>query len=139
MARPSRAKEYFPCPHCGADVLVGAKHCDECGSDDETGWSETAYVAALDLPEGYGGEDDFDYDEFAENELDRPRLFAKKPGILKYWPYIAGVLVLVMLLAIVQQPEIPPEAENKHDEFIEKVLRQADKMIEEHNRKKGKE
>lgn len=36
--------DYFICPHCGAEVPSGAPACPECGSDDETGWSEdTAY------------------------------------------------------------------------------------------------
>ena len=36
--------DYFICPHCGAKVDYDAPACPECGSDDETGWSEeTAY------------------------------------------------------------------------------------------------
>jgi hypothetical protein len=36
--------DYFICPHCGAEVDYDAPACPECGSDDETGWSEeTAY------------------------------------------------------------------------------------------------
>lgn len=36
--------DYFICPVCGADVPAHAAACPECGSDDETGWSEeTAY------------------------------------------------------------------------------------------------
>ena len=32
----------FTCPHCGADVPADALACPECGSDQETGWSEAA-------------------------------------------------------------------------------------------------
>lgn len=36
--------DYFVCPHCGTKVDIDAPVCPECGSDDETGWSEeTAY------------------------------------------------------------------------------------------------
>jgi hypothetical protein len=51
--------DYFICPHCGADVDVGAVVCPECGSDDETGWSEETVYDGLGLvddepvPKGY--------------------------------------------------------------------------------------
>ena len=35
-------ERYFACPHCGAKVQVDASACPECGSDNETGWSEAA-------------------------------------------------------------------------------------------------
>jgi hypothetical protein len=31
---------YFTCPHCGNTVDIEATVCPECGSDDQTGWSE---------------------------------------------------------------------------------------------------
>jgi len=31
--------EFFVCPHCDARVKMNALSCPECGSDDETGWS----------------------------------------------------------------------------------------------------
>lgn len=31
---------YFECPHCGEDVLAGAKVCRACGASDESGWNE---------------------------------------------------------------------------------------------------
>ena len=31
---------YFVCPHCDARVDINALSCPECGSDDETGWSD---------------------------------------------------------------------------------------------------
>ena len=30
------------CPHCGAEVSVEARACNECGSDGSTGWAEHA-------------------------------------------------------------------------------------------------
>jgi hypothetical protein len=35
-------EKYFSCPHCGAQVPSSAAACPECGSDNETGWSEAA-------------------------------------------------------------------------------------------------
>jgi hypothetical protein len=35
-------ERYFTCPHCGAQVPSDASACPECGSDNETGWSEAA-------------------------------------------------------------------------------------------------
>jgi uncharacterized OB-fold protein len=40
--------KYFTCPNCGADVPIMAKACPECGSDEDTGWSEEAkYIHLL--------------------------------------------------------------------------------------------
>ena len=61
--------DYFVCPHCGADVPMKAAACRECGSDNETGWSQDAHVWEAGIPAGYGGDDDFDYDEFIERDL----------------------------------------------------------------------
>lgn len=55
--------DYFVCPHCGATVHVNATFCSECGSDDQTGWSEDAGSSPFDLGT------DFDYDEFIEREF----------------------------------------------------------------------
>jgi hypothetical protein len=93
--RPER--DYFVCPHCGADVPVGAKACRECGSDDETGWSEHAEVWGAGIPAGYGDEDDFDYDEFVARELPEHRSRTAR-GELARWGGIAFVVVLVLSL-----------------------------------------
>lgn len=55
-ARPRR--EFFECPHCGADVAIGSKVCKECGSDASTGWQsgEEIDYQSLDLPEGYSAD-----------------------------------------------------------------------------------
>ncbi len=42
--------DYFVCPNCGAEVPVKALSCPECGSDEETGWSEDTMYDGLDLP-----------------------------------------------------------------------------------------
>ncbi len=92
--RPQR--EFFSCPHCGADVPVGAPACKECGSDAETGWSEDPDVWEADIPAGYGDEDDFDYDEFVARELPG---HAQRPvgAELTRWGW--RVLVVIVALA----------------------------------------
>ena len=52
------------CPNCGAEVPCNAKACPECGSDEKTGWSETAYASGLGLPD-----EEFDHDEFVKEEF----------------------------------------------------------------------
>jgi hypothetical protein len=39
--------DYFFCPHCGAVVPANASACPECGSDEETGWSQDAAYGEL--------------------------------------------------------------------------------------------
>ena len=48
----------FTCPHCGEELAQNASFCPECGSDAETGWSEFADYAGLDLPDE--AEEDFE-------------------------------------------------------------------------------
>ncbi len=42
--------DYFVCPNCGAEVPIKAKSCPDCGSDENTGWSEDIMYDGLDLP-----------------------------------------------------------------------------------------
>ncbi len=42
--------DYFDCPNCGAEVQIKAKSCPDCGSDENTGWSEDTMYDGLDLP-----------------------------------------------------------------------------------------
>jgi len=74
------------CPNCGADVPRNARACPECGSDEQTGWSEQAGNADLDLPD-----ENFNYDEFVEREFG-----GKKPvprGIHWFW-WVIGILLV---------------------------------------------
>ena len=61
MPDRSEAQE---CPHCGAEVPAKALACPECGSDEQTGWSDVAATEGLDLPE-----ENFDYQDFVEREF----------------------------------------------------------------------
>jgi hypothetical protein len=53
------------CPNCGAEVPPHARACPECGSDEQTGWSDDAYTERLGIPD-----EKFDYDEFVRRELE---------------------------------------------------------------------
>jgi len=80
------------CPNCGALVPPKAKDCPECGSDDETGWSEKVYEANPDLPD-----DEFDYEEFTKREFEG-KIPAPRP-IPKSWWAVAVILLIVIFYA----------------------------------------
>lgn len=79
------------CPNCGAEVPPDAKACPECGSDEQTGWSDQARYDSLDLPD-----DKFDYDDFVKRELSgenpNPR------GVHWIWWLLAIALAASLLL-----------------------------------------
>ncbi len=77
------------CPQCGADIPPRAKACPECGSSDETGWSDAAHAERLGLPR-----EGFDYDEFVREEFgdSKPR---QRPLAWLWWS------VAVLLLALI--------------------------------------
>jgi hypothetical protein len=71
--------DYFTCPHCGAAVPSDASACPECGSDDETGWSESA---------AYGFFYDDIYNDEPETSPSRSTTWAK--------PLMAILAILVL-------------------------------------------
>lgn len=80
------------CPNCGANVPPNAKACLECGSDETTGWSETAYASGLGLPE-----EEFDYNEFVRDEFGRAH--AKPQGFSWIW-WVTGLILAGLLLLL---------------------------------------
>jgi hypothetical protein len=82
------------CPNCGAEVPHHAKACPECGSDEETGWSEQARYDSLDLPD-----ENFNYEEFTRREFGGEKVVPR--GLHWFWWLVAVLLLLglVMLLA----------------------------------------
>jgi hypothetical protein len=91
-------RETFVCPHCGADVAVGAASCRECGSDAETGWSQDADVWEAGIPAGYGSDDDFDYDEFIEQELPEKRTINAGRELSRWgWRALIAIVCLALL------------------------------------------
>ena len=75
------------CPNCGAEVPPKAKACPECGSDEQTGWSEAAQTGELDLPD-----EEFDYDDFVQREFGDKRRPVPR-GIHWFW-WVVAALVL---------------------------------------------
>lgn len=78
------------CPNCGAEVPRNAKACPECGSDEQTGWSEEAHASGLDLPDP-----EFNYQDFVQREFGNATPVPR--GVLWFW----WVLALVILGAFV--------------------------------------
>ena len=79
------------CPHCGADLPKKAKVCPECGSDENTGWSDQARYDGLDLPD-----DSFDYDDFVKREFGASQV---RPRWISWWWWLVAVILVVAFLA----------------------------------------
>jgi hypothetical protein len=79
------------CPNCGADVPPNAKACLQCGSDDQTGWSDEARVDGLDLPE-----ENFDYGDFVKREFGGAKPLPR--GVHWFW-WLIALVVAGMFLA----------------------------------------
>ena len=79
------------CPNCGAEVPPNAKACPECGSDEQTGWSEGAHADSLGLPE-----EKFDYDDFVQREFGGSKPVPR--GIHWFWWVIALALAVGLLI-----------------------------------------
>ena len=105
MVRKRRkTREYFHCPHCGAEVEVGALACRECGSDAQTGWSEDADLWEAEIPTAYGSEDDFDYDETISHEFPEAAAVPIQ-RLRRKWAILAVVaMVCIGLLLYVLAP-----------------------------------
>ena len=84
------------CPHCGAPLPRKAKACPECGSDENTGWSDSAQADHLGIPE-----ESFDYNEFVQEEFGSSRN-PKPKGIRWIWWITALILVVAFLLFILR-------------------------------------
>ena len=78
-------KDYFICPNCGKELPTDAKHCPECGSDDNTGWKDDLNA---DIPQEYTDED---YENFIQKE------FGKKKHKLG-WLIIAIIVIIAILI-----------------------------------------
>jgi hypothetical protein len=79
------------CPNCNAEVPRKAKACPECGADETSGWSESAYVSGLGLPD-----EEFDHDEFVKKEFNSGQM--RPRGIHWFWWLTALILVVLFLL-----------------------------------------
>jgi hypothetical protein len=77
------------CPNCGALVPPKAKACPGCGSDEKTGWSDSAHADNLGIPD-----ENFDYDKFVKEEFGS---VPKPRGLHWLWWLTALILVLLFL------------------------------------------
>jgi hypothetical protein len=83
----------FACPNCGEHLPPNAKVCRECGSDENTGWSEDTYLDGISLP----FEDD-DYEEIRVKEFSD----SGSGKIRIDWKMIVGsIIVVAMIMAFV--------------------------------------
>jgi hypothetical protein len=95
-----RGDDYFLCPHCGAELPPSARSCPECGSDEETGWSEDADTWRAGAPTGYADDDGFDYEEFLRREFGRRRpWYGDRKRLLRLVvALVLGAALLALLL-----------------------------------------
>ena len=78
------------CPNCGAALPQNAKACPECGADEETGWSDSAYANHLGIPDEH-----FDHEKFVEEEFGEKPV---KPVGLRWFWWITAVLLLLAFI-----------------------------------------
>jgi len=80
------------CPNCGADVPPDAKACPECGSCEETGWSDQAKYERIDVDY----DDDFDYESFVDEEFGGGKTRRKSP-MQWIWAIVAILLIALFV------------------------------------------
>ena len=78
------------CPNCGAEVPRNARACPHCGADEQTGWSDAAQTAGLDLPD-----ESFDYQDFVKREFGQAGPVPR--GVHWVWWVVALVLIVLFL------------------------------------------
>ncbi|MDR0331501.1 MAG: zinc ribbon domain-containing protein [Chitinispirillales bacterium] len=87
-------KSSFVCPNCGALLQAGARVCRDCGSDENTGWSDGTYMDGVDLPF-----DDDEYEEARAREFSPPSE-GGKARVYVDWRMVVGVLVAAAMLLV---------------------------------------
>lgn len=91
------------CPQCGTEVPAEAAACPECGSDEQTGWSEQARYDSLDLPN-----QEFDYDDFVAREFGPDQARSPRRGWV-WWVAIGLMLAaLIGFLCCASCERLPP-------------------------------
>ncbi len=78
------------CPQCGTEIPADSLSCPECGSCEQTGWSEQARDQSLDLPDAH-----FDYDEYVQQE------FGESRGSSRHSRRAGWIVVTTLLLLVV--------------------------------------
>ncbi len=127
---------YFQCPHCGADVPVGALACPQCGSDEETGWSDQADYAHL-----------LGYDDESESGPSSATPWGQYLGVgitalilssflaasFNWGIYLAPVIFLTMGLVYYVTQIRPKQGDSREKQLYQRLLRKAngDKAVVE--------
>jgi hypothetical protein len=93
----SAPADFVACPHCGASIAPTAAACPECGSDEQTGWSEQRYLDGLGLPDA----DDDEYEAMREKEFGRSA--GSRPHRPLWHIATAGALLLVVVWMLLTQ------------------------------------
>ncbi len=87
-----KSAQTINCPYCGETIPRNATACPQCGSDEQTGWSEGTYLDGIDLG------DDVDYEELRRNEF-----FSGSHRRLPIIYIITGVVLLsLVIIAVVR-------------------------------------
>jgi hypothetical protein len=90
----AKKRETFTCPHCGAQVPVGAAACRQCGADEESGWGDHDDTG---LADGYEPDDDFDYDEYVAEEFPEQAGLSSRLSVGKLAVRVVIVLAVISL------------------------------------------
>lgn len=96
MTHP-RSDDSFICPACGTEVPAGAKACPECGSDEETGWSENTVYDGTGIEEP----EEFHYEDWKRRELGRGKRRSRSQWM--WWVVAVVILAALAWLFVIRQ------------------------------------
>ncbi|MDX1416260.1 MAG: zinc ribbon domain-containing protein [Candidatus Promineifilaceae bacterium] len=121
--------DYFTCPHCSSPVDFDALSCPECGSDNETGWSETAVYDELDIYDDEGLSDNPGVSRAASKRRFRLGVIAILTFILSAFiastiPWGIYLIPLIIVAAIIAYylVEIAPNLRSQQEKKIYESL-----------------
>jgi hypothetical protein len=78
------------CPNCGVVLPRKAKVCPGCGSDEKTGWSDSAYADNLGIPD-----ENFNYENFVKEEFGSR---SPKPRGIHWVSWLTALLLALLFL-----------------------------------------
>ena len=91
--------EYYMCPQCGGEVRVGSYGCARCVKPpkprERKSWEQDEVYDGLSLPD-----DEFDYDDFAANELGVGK--AKRSTKEKIFWWTALILLIAFIAGLIR-------------------------------------
>ena len=80
------------CPNCGTELSPADRACPECGSDEATGWSQSAYCENLGIPDP---DEEFDHDEFVASEFGHADKKTSRPRLV--WVFVTIAIIAILL------------------------------------------